>query len=97
MLFSRFFLPSNSGFPGDLWSYDYAKDDYYVCPEPDVHVLQINPHVHKALILASDGLWNMLRPQDAIGCVQDVEREMEKRWFKTKVYLNRKPKWTGGG
>ena len=72
---------------GDLWSYDYAKDDYYVCPEPDVHVLQINPHVHKVLILASDGLWNMLRPQDAVGCVQDVEREMEKRWFKTKVSL----------
>ena len=71
--------------PGDLWSYDYAKDDYYVCPEPDVHVLQINPHVHKVLILASDGLWNMLRPQDAVGCVQDVEREMERRWFKTKV------------
>jgi len=71
---------------GDLWSYDYAKDDYYVCPEPDVHVLQINPHVHKVLILASDGLWNMLRPQDAVGCVQDVEREMEKRWFKTKTH-----------
>jgi len=71
---------------GDLWSYDYAKDDYYVCPEPDVHVLQINPHVHKVLILASDGLWNMLRPQDAVGCVQDVEREMERRWFKTKTH-----------
>lgn len=50
-------------------------------------MLQINPHVHKVLILASDGLWNMLRPQDAVGCVQDVEREMEKRWFKTKVSL----------
>ncbi|XP_014672315.1 PREDICTED: uncharacterized protein LOC106812847 [Priapulus caudatus] len=69
---------------GDLWSYDYARGEFAVSPEPDTHVLAIEHSRHRCLILASDGLWNMLSPLSAAAVVEQAERmEEEQYWQKS--------------
>ncbi|XP_019401209.1 PREDICTED: protein phosphatase 1D [Crocodylus porosus] len=63
---------------GDLWSYDFYSGEFVVSPEPDTSVHTIDPQKHKYIILGSDGLWNMIPPQDAISMCQDHE---EKNYF----------------
>ncbi|XP_054718262.1 uncharacterized protein LOC129227692 isoform X2 [Uloborus diversus] len=60
---------------GDLWSYDYFQQEFVVSPEPDLGVMTLDLKKDKCLILASDGLWNIMSPQDAIHLVQEVENE----------------------
>ncbi|GFQ99978.1 protein phosphatase 1D [Trichonephila clavata] len=63
---------------GDLWSYNYMHDEFVVSPDPDVKVFNINPHMHRCVIFASDGLWNMLSTQCAVKIVQSAEEENER-------------------
>ncbi|NWQ62123.1 PPM1D phosphatase, partial [Neopipo cinnamomea] len=63
---------------GDLWSYDFYTGEFVVSPEPDTSVHTIDPQKHRYIILGSDGLWNMIPPQDAISMCQDHE---EKKYF----------------
>ncbi|XP_064620118.1 protein phosphatase 1D-like [Lineus longissimus] len=66
---------------GDLWSYNYSSGDYAVSPEPDLHCMQLDPKKHVCLILGSDGLWNMMSPQEAVHIVEQVETEVEQRFL----------------
>ncbi|GFQ94191.1 protein phosphatase 1D, partial [Trichonephila clavata] len=63
---------------GDLWSYDYFQQEFAVSPEPDLGVMSLDLNKDKCLILASDGLWNIMSPQSAVHLVQDVESENRK-------------------
>ncbi|XP_010592575.1 protein phosphatase 1D isoform X2 [Loxodonta africana] len=60
---------------GDLWSYDFFSGEFVVSPEPDTSVHTLDPQKHKYIILGSDGLWNMIPPQDAISMCQDQEEK----------------------
>lgn len=60
---------------GDLWSYDFFSGEFVVSPEPDTSVHILDPQKHKYIILGSDGLWNMIPPQDAISMCQDQEEK----------------------
>lgn len=60
---------------GDLWSYDFFSGKFVVSPEPDTSVHTLDPQKHKYIILGSDGLWNMIPPQDAISMCQDQEEK----------------------
>ncbi|XP_070573340.1 protein phosphatase 1D-like [Ptychodera flava] len=60
---------------GDLWSYDFYNGEYMVSPEPDISVHRLNPDYNKFLVLASDGLWNMVLPQEAVDFVEQCEKE----------------------
>ncbi|KAJ0063997.1 hypothetical protein NL108_015725, partial [Boleophthalmus pectinirostris] len=51
---------------GDLWSYDFFSGEFVVSPEPDTSVIVLDPRKHRYIILASDGLWNMVPPQEAV-------------------------------
>ncbi|KAK7464041.1 hypothetical protein BaRGS_00037965 [Batillaria attramentaria] len=64
---------------GDLWSYDYYKGQFVVSPEPDVSVMTLEPGRHRCLVLASDGLWNMLSASEAVSVVTDLEMHFEDR------------------
>lgn len=68
--------------PGDLWSYDFYSGEFVVSPEPDTSVHTLDPQKHKYIILGSDGLWNMIPPQDAISMCQDHE---EKKYFMVRA------------
>lgn len=64
---------------GDLWSYNSETDEFVVSPEPDVSVVDIDIHSHRCLILGTDGLWNMLSPQDAVNSVYFAEKNNERQ------------------
>lgn len=58
---------------GDLWSYNPDNDTYVVSPEPDLSVVPIDPEVDKCLIIASDGLWNMMQDYESVRLVQELQ------------------------
>ncbi|XP_013778198.1 uncharacterized protein LOC106462782 [Limulus polyphemus] len=62
---------------GDLWSYNYFQGEFVVSPEPDVAMVTLDPKRDRCIVLASDGLWNMMTPQDAVRIVQEAEHENE--------------------
>jgi len=55
-------------YSGDLWSYNAEKDAYVVSPKPDVTVVDINKS-HCFVILATDGLWHVVQPAQAVDTV----------------------------
>ena len=58
---------------GDLWS--VTKDqEYLVSPIPDVYVHYFDLTKDKFIILASDGLWNMLKPQETVETVYQLSK-----------------------
>lgn len=61
---------------GDLWSYDFYSGEFVVSPEPDTSVVTLNPRKHRYIILGSDGLWNMVPPQEAISMCQNNDEVM---------------------
>lgn len=54
---------------GDLWSYDAERDAFVVSPEPDVSVTDMEDSEYPCIILASDGVWNMVKPDEAVRIV----------------------------
>lgn len=58
-----------------MWSYDYFQQEFVVSPEPDLGVMTLDLKKDVCIILATDGLWNMMSGQDAVSLVQDVENE----------------------
>ncbi|CAB3380620.1 Hypothetical predicted protein [Cloeon dipterum] len=59
---------------GDLWSHNKEHDSFVVSPVPDVHVFKADASKHRCLILGTDGLWNVMTPQQAVQIVQETER-----------------------
>jgi len=62
---------------GDLWSYNSEENVFVVSPEPDIRVYPVDISRHRCLILATDGCWNMLTPQNAISTVCQAEKSNE--------------------
>ena len=56
---------------GDLWSLIDQKE-YLISPLPDVYVYHIDPLIHKLVILATDGLLNMIEPKDCVRLVHEM-------------------------
>lgn len=56
---------------GDLWSYDFYSGEFVVSPEPDTAVIKLDLKQHRYIILGSDGLWNMVSPQEAVSICQE--------------------------
>lgn len=58
---------------GDLWSYNSQRDTFVVSPEPDVAMYRLNHQRHKVLVIASDGLWNVVKAKECVDYVYDLE------------------------
>ncbi|XP_050331669.1 uncharacterized protein LOC126760233 [Bactrocera neohumeralis] len=58
---------------GDLWSYNSKRNVFVVSPDPDVQVIKINPKTFRCLIFGTDGLWNVVTPQEAVDSVHERE------------------------
>lgn len=63
---------------GDLWSYNYVAGKFVVSPEPDVSVVQLDWGRDRCIVMASDGLWNMVDVRDAVRIVQQAEQDNER-------------------
>ena len=81
---------------GDLWSLNPDNDTYVVSPEPDVSVVPLTED-DKCLVLASDGLWNMLLDYESVRLVQEVRESKECEPFllkslkQSKMQTNKNP------
>ena len=64
---------------GDFWSYCPRSGEFVVSPKPDVHVHTLNPKVQKFIIIASDGLWNVMSPKEVVEFIWDYEHEQEEK------------------
>ncbi|XP_061389908.1 serine-rich adhesin for platelets [Musca vetustissima] len=58
---------------GDLWSYNSERNEFVVSPDPDVKVIPIDPKTFRCLIFGTDGLWNVVTPQEAVNTVREKE------------------------
>lgn len=71
---NRIDLNHKNLFSGDLWSYDFYSGEFVVSPEPDTAVIKLDLKRHRYIILGSDGLWNMVSPQEAVSLCQDTDK-----------------------
>lgn len=79
---------------GNLWSYNYFTKKYTVSPEPDVCVRTLQYGKDRYIVLASDGVWNVMSNEDVANFVhsrsghEDVARrlvfEAFRRWNERK-------------
>ena len=60
---------------GDFWSYTEDHNDYFVSPLPDVSEYIIDFKKDQFLIIASDGLWNVVTPHEAVQFVDGFRRD----------------------
>lgn len=67
---------------GDLWSYNFNNNEYAISPKPDVDYMPLVPDEHKCMVLASDGLWNLLDHRGAVSTVEMTDR----KWFREAIY-----------
>ena len=56
---------------GDFWSYCPRTEKYVVSPFPDVRIQALNALFMKFVVLASDGLWNVMTPQEVVDFIWD--------------------------
>ena len=54
---------------GDFWSWCERMQQFVVSPHPDVGVHPLDPTHQKFIVLASDGLWDVMSPQDVVDFV----------------------------
>lgn len=57
---------------GDFWSINQHTGLYVVSPEPDVSCRPITPN-DKCIILATDGLWNVVNSTQAVRFLQELD------------------------
>lgn len=62
---------------GDFWSYNPRTNHFTVSPKPDVHVHPLNPKEQKFVVIASDGLWNVMTPDEVVRYIWDYEHNEE--------------------
>lgn len=64
---------------GDLWSYNSEVDEFIVSPVPDVHAYDLHHEREQFIVLASDGLWNMVRPYESVTSVGTFDERKQKK------------------
>ena len=62
---------------GDFWSYCPRSEEFVVSPRPDVYVHALNAKVQKFIVIASDGLWNVMSPKQVVEFIWDYEHAHE--------------------
>eukprot|EP00112_Aurelia_sp_Birch-Aquarium-sp1_P025715 Seg871.3 transcript_id=Seg871.3/GoldUCD/mRNA.D3Y31 product="Protein phosphatase 1D" protein_id=Seg871.3/GoldUCD/D3Y31 len=60
---------------GDLWSYDKDTKQYTVSPDPYIACHDLRKGEDIFMILASDGLWGVVRPQEAVEITTRFEED----------------------
>ena len=60
---------------GDFWSYSPSTKEFAVSPCPDVYIHPLNPKEQKFVVVASDGLWNVMTPKQVVEFIHDYEND----------------------
>lgn len=59
---------------GDFWSYNPHTKSFIVSPKPDVSVHPLNPKEQQFIVIASDGLWDVMSPDKVVQYIWDYEK-----------------------
>lgn len=62
---------------GDFWSYNPVTSKFTVSPQPDVSVLPLDPTEQKFVVIATDGLWNVMSPTEVVEFIWDYEHDSQ--------------------
>lgn len=62
---------------GDFWSWSEQTQKFVVSPNPDVTVHPLDPATQKFIVVASDGLWNVMSPQEVVDFVWSYQQKEE--------------------
>ncbi len=62
---------------GDFWSYSSRTSKFAVSPQPDVSVLPLDPSQQKFVVIATDGLWNVMSPTEVVEFIWDYEHDSQ--------------------
>ena len=57
---------------GDLWSVIKGEGSYLISPVPQISVHNLDPSIHKYIILVTDGVSNVLNPQECVELAHKV-------------------------
>lgn len=63
---------------GDFWSLNPANNQYVVSPDPDVSVTKLES-MHKYIVMASDGLTNVLQAPKVMSLLREMEENNSKK------------------
>ena len=74
-LIAEHYLRNNLLSVGDLWSFNYYRSEFIVSPVPDVRVYKITPGMEKFLVIASDGLWGVMRVEEVVKFVYNFDKD----------------------
>lgn len=58
---------------GDYWSFNPRTEQYTVSPEPHVSAIPLDLLTQKFVVIASDGLWNVMTPNDVVSFINDYQ------------------------
>ncbi len=64
---------------GNFWSLSPSTNCFTVSPKPDVHVYPLNPREQKFVVIASDGLWNVMSPDEVVQFTWDYEHDKQEQ------------------
>ena len=62
---------------GDYWSYSSKTGNYTVSPVPYVYAFPLDLSVQKFIVIASDGLWNVMTPAEVVSFVDEYEDDSD--------------------
>ena len=60
-----------SCFADDFWSFNLRTQKYTVSPEPYVEAIPLDLSTQKFLVIASDGLWNVMSPDEVVFFIEN--------------------------
>ncbi len=62
---------------GDFWSFNPRTEKYTISPEPDVSAIPLDLSVQKFVVIASDGLWNVMSPNEVVSFIDEYQSHDE--------------------
>ena len=63
---------------GDFWSYNPRTEQFAVSPVPDVMAHPLDLSMQKFVVVASDGLWNVMTPAEVVEFVEEYRSEEQR-------------------
>ena len=64
---------------GDFWSFNPTTGQFVVSPKPDVHVHPFDLNSQQFIVIASDGLWDVMSPDEVVQFIWDYKCDQDQK------------------
>ena len=62
---------------GDYWSFNRRTEKYIISPNPDVSAIPLDLSTQKLVLIASDGLWTVMTPNEVVSFIHGYQHQNE--------------------